>query len=84
MVTFLSKYFSSAKENKKVKKLKSILKVLKWRGKISNIFLFDFKPSLSISFRIDFFTSKKMNTNNDKVIKYLQLINIVNYFGLIQ
>ena len=35
--------------------------------------LFDFKPSLSISFLIDFFTSKKMKINNKKSNKILRI-----------
>ena len=46
--------------------------------------LFEDKPSLSISFLIDFFISIKINTNNKKSKKIFKISNIVNYLGLIQ
>ena len=42
------------------------------------------RPSLSISFLIDFLISIKINTNKRKSKKYLKLIDIVNYLDLIQ
>ena len=76
MVTFLSKYFSKAKENKKSENIEinnDGIKVNKPKYVI--YFLFDFKPSLSISFLIALLISIKIKKKTIKR-KYLVLIKL--------
>ena len=62
MVIFLSKYFSRANENKKSEKIEiNIDGINVNRAKKVIYFLFDFDPSTSISFFIDFFISIKIS-----------------------
>ena len=65
VVTFLSKYFSRANENRKSEKIEISIDGIKVKSEKYVIYLlFDDKPSLSISFFIDFLISLKINTNN--------------------
>jgi hypothetical protein len=81
VVTFLSKYFSNAKENKKREKIEiNIEGINVKREKYVIYLLLDFKPSLSISFLIDFFTSKKMNANNNKSNKIFRINKYCKFF----
>ena len=67
VVTFLSKYFSNANENKKSEKIEIKIDGINVNNeKYVMYFLLDNKPSLSISFLIDFFISLKINKNNKK------------------
>ena len=85
VVTFLSKYFSNANEKRNNENIDIKIDGIRVNKEKYVIYLlFDVRPSLSISFFIDFLISIKINTNNKKVIRYLKLINIVNYFDLIQ
>ena len=60
MVTFLSKYFSKAKENKNSENIEINTDGINVNNpKYVIYFLFDFKPSLSISFLMDFLISIK-------------------------
>ena len=62
MVTFLSKYFSKAKENKKSENIEINTDGIKVnKPKYVIYFLLDFKPSLSISFLIALLISIKIN-----------------------
>ena len=64
MVTFLSKYFSSAKENKNSENIEINNEGINVnKAKYVIYFLFDFNPSLSISFLTAFLISKKIKTN---------------------
>ena len=66
MVTFLSKYFSKAKENKNKEKTEIKTDGIKVkRAKTVIYFLLDFKPSLSISVLIALLISKKINTKSE-------------------
>ena len=61
MVTFLSKYFSKAKENKKSENIEINTDGIKVnKPKYVIYFLLDFKPSLSISFLIALLISIKI------------------------
>tara|TARA_Y100001935_G_scaffold238210_1_gene224379 strand:- start:32 stop:241 length:210 start_codon:yes stop_codon:yes gene_type:complete len=61
VVTFLSKYFSNANENKNKENIDIITEGIKVnKAKYVIYFLFEFNPSLSISFFIAFFISKKI------------------------
>ena len=65
MVTFLSKYFSKAKENKKSENIEIKTDGIKVnKPKYVIYFLFDFKPSLSISFLIALLISIKIKTKS--------------------
>ena len=65
MVTFLSKYFSKAKENKKSEKIEINTDGIKVnKPKYVIYFLFDFKPSLSISFLMALLISIKIKTKS--------------------
>ena len=60
-MTFLSKYFSRAKENKKSEKIEIRTDGIKVnKPKYVIYFLFDFNPSLSISFLIALLISIKI------------------------
>mgnify|MGYP001456841401 CR=1 FL=1 len=62
--TFLSKYFSKAKENKNNEKIEINIDGIKVnREKYVIYFLLALKPSLSISFLIDFLISIKIKAN---------------------
>ena len=47
-------------------------------------FLFDVKPSLSISILIEFLTSRKINMNNKISKKIFEISKFVNFFHLNQ
>ena len=65
VVTFLSKYFSKAKENKKSENIEIKTDGIKVnKPKYVIYFLFDFKPSLSISFLIALLISIKIKTKS--------------------
>ena len=71
MVTFLSKYFSRAKENKKRENIEiSNDGINVNNAKYVIYFLFALKPSLSISFLIVFFIYKKIKikSKNNKTM----------------
>ena len=64
MVTFLSKYFSSAKENKNNENIEISREGINVnKAKYVIYFLFDFNPSLSISFLTAFLISRKIKIN---------------------
>jgi hypothetical protein len=66
-VILLSKYFSSANENKKSEKIEiNIDGINVNRAKKVIYFLFDFDPSTSISFLMVFFISKKTKRKKNK------------------
>ena len=71
VVIFLSKYFSSAKENKKSENIDIRIEGMSV-NKAKNVmyFLFDLYPSTSISVLIDFliFIKKMIKKNNNKNI----------------
>ena len=74
MVTFLSKYFSKAKENKNNENTEIKMDGINVNKEKTVIyFLLEFRPSLSISFFIDFFISKKININNKKSNKIFKI-----------
>ena len=80
MVTFLSKYFSSANENKNNEKIEIKIEGINVNNeKYVIYFLLDVRPSLSISIFIDLFISIKINVNNRKSKKILR---INKYFKL--
>ena len=65
VVTFLSKYFSRAKENKNSENIEINTDGIKVnKPKYVIYFLFDFKPSLSISFLIALLISTKIKTKS--------------------
>ena len=65
VVTFLSKYFSRANENKKSENIEIKTDGIKVnKPKYVMYFLFDFKPSLSISFLIALLISIKIKTKS--------------------
>ena len=65
VVTFLSKYFSRANENRNSEKIEIRIEGIKVNKEKKVIyFLFEVIPSLSMSDLIDFLISKKMETNN--------------------
>ena len=77
----MSKYFSRANENKNKENTEIRIDGIRVNNeKYVIYFLFDFRPSLSISFLIDLFISKKINTNNKKsrrifdISKYCKLL----------
>ena len=80
----MSKYFSRAKEKRNNEKIEIKIDGINVnKEKYVIYFLLELSPSLSISFLIDFLISK-IKMNNKIIKKYLELINIVNYLGLIQ
>ena len=80
MVTFLSKYFSKAKENKKSEKIEINTDGIKVnKPKYVIYFLFDFKPSLSISFLIALLISIKIKTKSATKRKIFRTNNICKF-----
>ena len=64
-MTFLSKYFSRAKVNRNNENIEIKIDGIRVNNaKYVIYFLLDVRPSLSISFFIDFLISLKMNKNN--------------------
>ena len=62
----MSKYFSSAKENRNNEKIDIKTEGINVnKAKYVIYFLFDFNPSLSISFLIAFWISKKINIKRE-------------------
>ena len=75
VVIFLSKYFSKANENKNNEKIEINIDGIKV-NKAKNViyFLFDFEPSTSISFLIDFLISiKTKDPNITRILSYPKL-----------
>ena len=76
-MTFLSKYFSRAKEKRNKEKIEIKIDGIKVNNeKYVMYFLFDVKPSLSISILIEFLTSTKIKMNNKiskKTVSYTHL-----------
>ena len=67
VVTFLSKYFSKANENKNNENAEINNEGIRVnKAKYVIYFLFEFMPSLSISFLIVFLISKKMKKGIEK------------------
>ena len=65
MVIFLSKYFSTAKENRKREKADISIDGIRVNNEKNAIyFLFALDPSTTISLFIEFLTSKKINRKN--------------------
>ena len=74
--TFLSKYFSKAKENRNSENIEINIDGIRVnKEKYVIYFLFEVKPSLSISFLIDFLISWKINTNSKKSNKLTSCFN---------
>ena len=70
-MTFLSKYFSKAKENKNNENIEIITDGINVNNpKYVIYFLFDFKPSLSISFLIALLISIKINIKDCDIKQY--------------
>ena len=81
VVTFLSKYFSRANENKKSENTEIKIDGIKVNNEKYVIYLlFDDKPSLSISFLIDFLISLKINKNNTKSKKIFKINKYCKFF----
>ena len=82
MVTFLSKYFSIANENKKSEKIEISTEGIRVNNEKNVIyFLFDVTPSLSMSVLIDFLISKKIETNNKIKRKIFEISKYWRFCG---
>ena len=82
MVTFLSKYFSKAKENKKSENIEINTDGIKVnKPKYVIYFLFDFKPSLSISFLIALLISIKIKTKSATKRTIFRTNNICKFWS---
>ena len=81
MVTFLSKYFSKAKEKRNKEKIEIKIDGIRVnREKYVIYFLLEFKPSLSISFLIEFLTSTKININSETSKKIFKINKYCKFF----
>jgi hypothetical protein len=70
----LSKYFSKAKEKRNKENIEINIEGIKVNNeKYVIYFLFEVKPSLSISLLIDFLISAKINKNNKKSKKIFKI-----------
>ena len=81
VVTFLSKYFSRAKEKRNNENTVIRIDGIKVNNeKYVMYFLFDDRPSLSMSFLIDFLISLKINKNNKKSKKIFKISRYCKLF----
>ena len=77
----MSKYFSKAKEKRNKENIEINIEGIKVNNeKYVIYFLFEVKPSLSISLLIDFLISAKININNKKSKKIFKISRYCKLF----
>ena len=82
VVTFLSKYFSIAKEKRNNENIEISIDGIKVNKEKYVIYLlFEDRPSLSISFLIEFLISLKIKMNNKKRRRIFKINNYCKFFS---